>query len=165
MVMPEVGGLFTRHRVPGTFPLEKAGAGGPEGPDILYGLSWDRETNDCGIEGRAWSHPMAGAGNHGSFSPYEVRNTAIIAGPGLQVGFASELPMGNVDVAPTLASLLGVALPLGDGRVLTEALEGADSLRVEREIVETSYAGRRQTMPTATVAGSIYVDYVAVERS
>lgn len=173
MAMPEVGGLFTRHALPGTFPLEIAGAAGPEAPDILYGLAWDDGVNENGIAGRAWSHPMRGAGNHGSFSPYEVRNTVVMAGPGLQAEAvsdipmgATDIPMGATDIAPTLMTLLGRGQPNScDGRVLHEALNGMQPPpHVERTVVSAETAGRRQTMPTSTVDGVTYIDSVAVER-
>ena len=164
--MPEVGGVFTRHAIPGTFPLEPAGAAGPEGPDILYGLAWDDDVNQHGIEGRAWSHPIRGAGNHGAFSPYEVRNTVVMAGPGLRDGIASDIPMGNTDIAPTLMTLLGVGAPeTRDGRVLQEALDSdRPDPAVEKNVSVAQHAGRHQTMPTSTVDGVTYLDWVDAER-
>ena len=64
-------------------------------------------------------------GEHGSFSPIDVHNTLLAAGPGFQQGFHDPLPSGNVDVAPTIAALLGLSLPKAQGRALHEALTGA----------------------------------------
>jgi hypothetical protein len=48
-------------------------------------------------------------------------------GPDFKKGFTDNTPIGNVDVAPTLASIIGVKLPATGqvpGRVLTEAMTG-----------------------------------------
>ena len=65
----------------------------------------------------------AGLGTHGSGSPQELRCTLVGSGPSFGQGLVSELPSGNVDVAPTVLRLLGVTTdaPL-DGRPLTEGL-------------------------------------------
>ena len=89
-----------------------------------------------------------------------------LAGPGLRAGPASDTPMGNTDIAPTLMALLGIASPEDcDGRVLTEAMaDGAFEPQVVRQRVSAEHQGRRQTMPTSTVDGVTYVDSVNVER-
>ena len=55
---------------------------------------------------------------HGSFSPIDVHNTLIANGPAFRAGITIRNPTGNVDVAPTVAYVLGHAMPLADGRVL-----------------------------------------------
>ena len=47
-------------------------------------------------------------GMHGSFSPIDVHNTLIAYGPDFREGMRDTLPTGNVDVAPTIASILGL---------------------------------------------------------
>jgi arylsulfatase A-like enzyme len=61
-------------------------------------------------------------GMHGSFSPLDVHNAMIAAGPDFRAGFKDPLPTGNVDVAPTVARILGLSLPHAQGRPLLEAL-------------------------------------------
>jgi hypothetical protein len=51
----------------------------------------------------------------------------IAAGPHFKAGFIDTLPSGNVDVAPTVAALLGVPFDAPDGRVLDEAILGRHS--------------------------------------
>jgi hypothetical protein len=49
-------------------------------------------------------------------------------GPDFKPGFADPLPMGNIDIAPTLARILGFEMPSTGslkGRVLQEALLGS----------------------------------------
>ena len=76
-----------------------------------------------------------GMGMHGAAGLREIHNFAAAIGPDFKRGFSDENPTGNVDVAPTIAQVLGL-LPRGpgsispSGRVLREALKG-----------ESSYAG------------------------
>ena len=159
--IPEVGGIFTRHEIDGTFPLTLVGHGGDDAPDLLYGLRWDAESGPHGVEGRAWSHPMKGAGNHGSFSPYEVRNACIIAGPGIRSGWRSDVPSGNADIAPTLAALMGLDWPNDrDGRVLAEALEGGAVPDVRSQTARSESSQHEQWAGVSEVAGVRYVDWV-----
>jgi arylsulfatase A-like enzyme len=62
---------------------------------------------------------------HGGFGRESTWNNMAAIGPDFKHGFVDEVPMGNIDIAPTLASLLGLDLAShGDlrGRVLAEAL-------------------------------------------
>jgi hypothetical protein len=64
---------------------------------------------------------------HGSFSPIDVHNTLIAFGPDFRENMQDLLPTGNVDVAPTVASILGLELSQADGRPLLEALRNGPS--------------------------------------
>jgi predicted AlkP superfamily pyrophosphatase or phosphodiesterase len=59
--------------------------------------------------------------NHGTASPDDQRVPILLMGRGVRHGRYST-PATPADVAPTLAALLGVALPRADGHVLREAL-------------------------------------------
>jgi hypothetical protein len=79
----------------------------------------------AGIKGTEMAGMLNGntyRGMHGSFSPRDVHNAFIAAGPDFRAGFKDPLPTGNVDLAPTIARLLGLPLPRAQGRVLFEAL-------------------------------------------
>jgi hypothetical protein len=64
--------------------------------------------------------------DHGTISPFELRNTLIVEGQDFRVGWTDPAPVGNIDIAPTLIQVLRLAsgTPL-DGRVLDEALRNA----------------------------------------
>jgi arylsulfatase A-like enzyme len=65
----------------------------------------------------------SGKGSHASLSRFDMNNTLVAHGPNFKRGVISDLPSGNVDVAPTILHLLGVTPPATmDGRVLHEAL-------------------------------------------
>ena len=77
-------------------------------------------------------------GMHGSFSPMDVHNTLIGFGPAFIAGKSVGNPSGNVDVAPTVAYLLGQPLPGTEGRILNEGLikpAANEPMRVKQTIL------------------------------
>ena len=81
-----------------------------------------------------------GQGMHGSFSRAETRNFMAAIGPDFKTRFVDRTPVSNADIAPTLASLLGLTLPtkgeLG-GRVIAEAFKGGKSPIVSRKVLRS----------------------------
>ena len=76
---------------------------------------------------RGWRGATASGGvaGHGSTSPWDIHNPLIAAGPGLKRGITIAAPSANVDFAPTLLKMLGLAVPSAmQGRPLDEALAG-----------------------------------------
>ena len=59
---------------------------------------------------------------HGTLNPYDQKVPVILFGAGVRGAALSE-PASPADIAPTLASLVGVTLPSADGKVLTPALK------------------------------------------
>jgi arylsulfatase A-like enzyme len=119
------GPIFTRDGVENTFLLELVGLEGPRAPDIVFSLHWSDTAVD-GMPGVAVGTHSKLVVDHGTISPYELRNTLVCAGPDFRVGWRDPAPVGNVDVAPTLTQILGLApgSPF-QGRVLDEALRAA----------------------------------------
>ena len=65
-------------------------------------------------------------GTHGFLnSDPELDGIFIASGRGIKKGVTLER-MANLDVAPTMARLMGLKLPDTDGRVLTEILDSKD---------------------------------------
>ena len=58
---------------------------------------------------------------HGTANDYDQRVPVILMGPGIKAG-VYEQGASPADLAPTLASLVGIKLPKADGRVLQEAI-------------------------------------------
>lgn len=123
----EYGPVFVDARygsIPGTFnasaaKLQNASA---RNPDVIASMNFDETQSISGKLGTTFNNSANNRGMHGSFSPIDVHNTLVAEGPDFKVGFADTLPTGNVDVAPTVAMLLGISLPQADGRPLLEAL-------------------------------------------
>lgn len=66
---------------------------------------------------------LIGAGTtHGTLYAYDQRVPLILYGAGIQPGVRDEA-VTPADIAPTLASIVGVTLPSPDGHVLTSALK------------------------------------------
>ena len=121
-----VGPVFTRDGSPGTFPLALAGLDGPRAPEIVCSFAWEPGAAD-GLPGTSvGTHPRHLAA-HGTISPYEIRNTLVAEGPDFRQAWDDRLPVGVIDIAPTVTRLLrldeGTAF---EGRLLAEALRGAD---------------------------------------
>jgi hypothetical protein len=104
-------------------------------------MRWDKESNEFGAPGMmAVVEGRPGRGSHGSLSHFDLHNTLIAAGPDLKKGFVSQVPSGNVDIAPTVLSILGVSVEAMDGRVLSEALtsEKPESLKPIEKTIEAN---------------------------
>jgi phosphonoacetate hydrolase len=153
---------FDGQSLPGTLPLEAVGIGGDWAPDILCALNWDDTMNEYGLEGRSAGLDHGLKASHGGISSWEINNTLVISGAGLKPGLSHQLPAGNIDVAPTLAELLGVGpLPEADGRILSEALEGGPhprEVKVARESLSAQAGTRKHSIHVSTVGTTRYLD-------
>ena len=129
--------------------------------------NWNRDTNDAGFEGKTTDGGVAG---HGSSSPYDIHNTLIAAGPDFREHAVSDMPTANVDLAPTLLRLLGLApAPTMTGRVIAEALRDGPSMAtvaVEHttQTVATPDGGYTLTAHLSKAAGRTYFDFTEVKR-
>lgn len=128
----EYGAIFVDSRygaIPGTLTmaqanLENAARQNNGQPDVVVTFNWDNTVSIQGMPGIEFESFGAGQrGMHGSFGIADVHNTLIAGGPSFQSGLVMSTPSGNVDVAPTVAYLLGLSLPQADGRILNEALK------------------------------------------
>ncbi|WP_051378121.1 alkaline phosphatase family protein [Derxia gummosa] len=126
----------------------------PRTPDIVVSFDFDAGAVVGDLPGTIQSSFLNSRGMHGSFSPVDVHNTLIAAGPSFKAGGVVQQPSGNVDVAPTVAWLLGLRMPRADGRVLFEALAKPPSGSVPGAAVAASVAatpatGLRFALPTS----------------
>jgi len=73
-----------------------------------------------------------GQGMHGGFGRDQTYNNMAAFGPDFKKGYVDDAPVGNADIVPTLAHILGFeAAPKGklQGRVAKEALTGGGNAR------------------------------------
>jgi arylsulfatase A-like enzyme len=161
------GVVFTREPVEGTFPLDLIQVDHRgRGPDVLFTFPWTSEPNRFGVRGTDLACVGAGGSpytsDHGSMSPWNVRNTFLAWGAGVKQGVTIAVPAGNVDVTPTALALLGLDDEPGlDGRVLAEAFEGGpdpEQIAVERRVHTVAAGGYRAALQISTVDGRRYVD-------
>jgi len=161
------GVIFAAGSVDGAFPLELIHAAHRErSPDLLFTFPWTSRRNTFGVPGTDLAAVSAGgapyASDHGSMSPWNVRNTFLAWGAGVKKGVTVGAPAGNVDVTPTVLALLGIDGEAGlDGRVVTEALEGGpdpERVAVETRIHTAAAGAYRAALQISTVDGRRYVD-------
>jgi predicted AlkP superfamily pyrophosphatase or phosphodiesterase len=154
----EIGAIFVDDAyrgLPGTLPLSviRAKNGAHRNPDVIASYDFQEDAAVRGARGIEYAGGLLGTsyrGMHGSFSPRDVHNTFLAAGPDFREGFRDTLPTGNVDVAPTVAAILGFELPEAEGRPVLEAFRGSASpadyqvaeaaLRPEREADDLAVA-------------------------
>lgn len=172
---PEVGAIFTRPApdrpsegvVPGTLSFDVARWNHPRAGDVLVSANWSEATNAAGYKGTTTQGGVAG---HGTSSPYDIHNTLIAAGPDFRERGTSDVPTGNVDIAPTLLRLLGLPIPSTmTGRVIEEGLRNGPapaSVRVERTRtrVRSADGTYELTADVSHVGSSRYLDFTTVTR-
>jgi arylsulfatase A-like enzyme len=157
----EVGAIFVDRRyqsIPGTLPLQmiRAQNAADRNPDIIVSYDYDENAIVNGVRGTEYAGVLLNSsyrGMHGSFSPMDVHNTLIAYGPDFRERFKDTLPTGNVDLAPTVARILGLSLPSADGRPLLEALrEGPplSSYKVTQTVIHPNKAATGLTIRLAT---------------
>ena len=122
-----VGPVFTLDGRDDTFPLPLVGLDGPRAPDIVFSFVWSPDKVG-GIPGTAVSSASKLVMDHGSISPYDLRNTLVLSGPDFRSGLRNLAPVGNIDICPTLSHLLDLEVGAKvDGRILRETLSDADA--------------------------------------
>jgi hypothetical protein len=133
-----VGPLFTSDGRDGTFPLSVVGLEGPRAPDAVFSFAWSADVVH-GIVGTATGAESKLVMDHGSISPYDLHNTLVVQGPDFRRGWRSSVPVGNVDICPTLVHLLGLrGGSTTDGRVLSEALTTWSDADPEWSTIQTA---------------------------
>jgi arylsulfatase A-like enzyme len=144
----QFGAIFVSDRygeIAGTLPMsliktENSG----RAPDLIVSFSYDETTVVAGKSGAGYASSVNRRGDHGSFSPTDVHISLMARGPHFKPGLRDPLPSANVDIAPTVARILGFSMPDAQGRVLEEALEGGPAL-TEYSVFNKTYGSSRQT--------------------
>jgi arylsulfatase A-like enzyme len=158
---PEVGVIFQSSRYPamaGVLPMEGVRIESKDerrNADLLVSYAYDENAVVQGMKGTIHEGAQNYRGMHGSFSPVDIHNTLIASGPDFRKSWKDTLPTGNVDVAPTIAKILGLELPAADGRTLDEALAGgiepsAYELHAPEELSSTAATGLKVLLPGDT---------------
>ena len=162
------GVIFANGGLPGTFGLGAVHIDSPDAPDVVVAMRWNDDKNANGFPGLIFSEGRKpGQGNHATLSRYELHNTLIASGPDFRAGFRDELPSSNLDLAPTIAHILGLPnVPPMDGRVLAEAFASGVAPEITRPVTQRAEATReighdavwRQYLQTTTYQGETYFD-------
>jgi arylsulfatase A-like enzyme len=156
----------------GTFSLELIHLDNDErGPDIVLTFPWTSEKNAFGLVGADFSATSQATGarsgnasNHGSMSPWTIRNTLFAWGVDFKRGIDVRLPASNVDLVPTILALKGIDDRTGvDGRILYEARHGGpdeEQIPVETRVIETAadHGRYRVAIQISQVGQQRYID-------
>jgi arylsulfatase A-like enzyme len=163
----EFGAVFVDDRygdIPGTFKMSMVNLEekSERNPDVIVSFNYDENATVQGMKGIEYESMFCNRGMHGSFSPMDVHNTLIASGPDFKSAFHDPNPSGNIDVAPTIAYLLGLNLPDTDGRVLHEAIKGSRTkVRVTRQGSALTSRPVKSLVfykPTAVINGNCKID-------
>ncbi len=73
--------------------------------------------------GRHFDHVATGWHDHNCYCNGCRKSFLLMLGPGIREGFTSDEPVSMLDLAPTVAAMMGISMPYARGRVLTEVLE------------------------------------------
>jgi arylsulfatase A-like enzyme len=130
-----VGALFADPAfgdIPGALPLGEValeGSARTPRPSIVVSFkSFLLEAGNLRSAVQVSDTPLQeGQGMHGGFGRDSTYNNMAAVGPDFKQGFYDTAPVGNADIAPTLARVLRLELPGNgrlQGRVLSEALAG-----------------------------------------
>ncbi len=147
-----IGGIFVNDafgRFPGALPLSAVGVTGPgklPRPAVIvsfksFALDNANPLMSAVIVGGT---QQQGQGNHGALFRANTFNNMAAIGPDFKKGFVDGAPVGNADVQPTLAHILGLTIPSHGsqtGRVLVEALAGGpSSVKYETKVMRSNAA-------------------------
>jgi hypothetical protein len=167
-----VSGIFVDDQlgaIPGTLPMSAIrliGRAATPRPSIVvntrsFATGCEVESNCSALVTTNVS--QQGQGHHGGFGRGETFNFMAATGPSFKRGFVDTMPVGNVDVHPTIARIL--QLPRESrgtltGRVIEEALVNGRSARVTVRTLRAKPGpnGLRTTLRYQEVAGVRYFD-------
>jgi hypothetical protein len=170
-----IGALFVDDsfgKIPGALPMSAIGLRGATAlpsPAVIIGPRAfvldpaDPSMTAVIVEGGAYQQ---GHGDHAAFVRANTFNNMAAIGPDFKKRYVDEAPVGNVDIAPTLAKIMGITLPrngaLG-GRILAEALIGGPRGVASRRRIERSGAagsGKATILMYQQVGRQRYYDQV-----
>ena len=167
-----IGGIFvadTIGRFPGTLPMSEiqwmGGAKTPRPAVVVSLRSFATDLkNPLMTAVIVGGSQQQGQGNHGSLSRANTFNNMAAIGPHFKRRYVDRAPVGNVDVTPTLASILGIKLPNTGrlhGRVLKEALAGGPAATAFQSKVQRSKpseSGKSTVLMYQEAGGVRYLD-------
>jgi hypothetical protein len=113
------------------------------GPDIIVSFSFDEHLAVAGRPGISYASSVNRRGDHGSFSRTDTHISLLAHGPDFKTAMLDTLPTANVDIAPTVARILGLTMPGVQGRVLEEALKGGPHVTEYAVLAKTYRSSRR----------------------
>lgn len=149
------GPLFTREGAGGTLTHRHVGIAHRRAPDIAIVLRYNHDNNDWGCSGMTFhdSNYPKGGGCHGGLSAFELHNFLAMSGGAFSEAETITVPAGNIDITPTVLSLLGLDVPADiDGRVLQEAFRNRSEGGVMPRLSEHTYSSSNNDGPVTCLS-------------
>lgn len=170
---PWAGAIFTRAEkpgspngfAPGTLSFDLIHWNHERAADILVDSNWTDATNAFGYRGTATSSGTAG---HGTSSPFDLNIRLLASGPNLKRALRSEMPTGNIDLAPTILHLLGIEPPRTmHGRILKELLRDGPSPKsvpLKETVQRATHETYEVELKKSIVGDTDYIDFTKTTR-
>jgi hypothetical protein len=157
----DIGMVFARDdlvdSLPGSLPQSLVMHGHARDPELFFLMRASDDPDKWGLPGQSGliAGVELGGGMHGGLNRYELTTTLIVQTPEGRRG-ADASPVGLVDIAPTVADLLGVPMSAA-GAPLPLFEARADG--PQTELHEASRAGYSQELHRSLVEGRVYLDH------
>ena len=163
------GPVFTRNGIAGTLSSTELRLEHARAPDISLVLHSDDRTNNHGLPGTTVHdapYPVGG-GCHGGLHPRELHTFLVLGGAAFRPGAVVDAPAGNIDILPTVLTLLGLPVPDGlDGRALAEALASGSDVGdwTDHVLVSQNKTGPRTYLSVTDLGHSRYLNAAWIEK-
>ena len=157
----DIGLIFARddlvESLPGTLPQSLVMHGHTRDPEIYFLMRASDEPDKWGLPGQCAfiAEVELGGGIHGGLNRYELATTLIVQTPDGRRGTDAS-PVGLVDIAPTIARLLGI--PMSAAGVPLPLFEPRAAPH-EIEVTRASHAGYSQELRRNLIDGRAYIDH------
>ena len=115
MSREDIGMVFARDdlaaSLPGTLPVSLVHHGHPRGPELFFIMHSTDDPDPLGLPGQGGliAGVELGGGMHGGLNRYELNTTLVLDVPDGRTGI-DQTPVGLIDIAPTVAALLGLEM-------------------------------------------------------
>ena len=167
MARDDIGMVFARDDVadalPGTLPMSLVHHGHARSPELFFVMRSSDAPDNWGLPGTGGliAGVAPGGGMHGGLNRHEMATTLIVQAPDGRRG-VDATPVGLVDIAPTIASLLGVDFPSA-GRAAAAFRARAAGLSPPRCPARGATALRRRCTAASWTGASISTTAAAIE--
>lgn len=117
-------------------------------------------TSDHGQIDKNWD----GGGGHGGWEPIVLRSPLVAVGMGIQPGQYSDA--AQADIAPTIATLLGLAIPThNQGNILLDMINTPDVVKAARAIDNADQIANRYQSMLQVIGSDAKVDRSSIEQA
>ncbi len=157
----DIGLVFARDDIveslPGTLPQSLVMHGHDRDAELYFTMRASDDPDKWGLPGQCTfiSDVELGCGIHGGLNRYELTTTLMVKTPDGRRGTDSS-PVGLVDIAPTVAELLGVPMSAAGAPL---PLFEAHTATHEVDVTQANHAGYSQELRRNIIDGRPYIDH------